>query len=334
MPANIDKHRISDFAVFTLAALIPALVWIYIPVVAILAILVIPVPLALLVRRQDIRYGLVALLLMWFVLSAFTGKPVLALLLVLQTGPLGLLLGLIFKNHVPSGKALLATILFALIIALEVILAASFLTDANPLVLSDTQMEEFEQRSELLHQMINQGVASGDLDPSTRQEMERVINHLAAVWPVLSLSAALIWFMVAASVTYWLTRRMMVRFGYEIPAPIPFRRWKLPWYIIWVVIAGLAFLLGGDFYGAEGLSTAGKVVLWVVGFILCVVGASVTVFFIQRWKWPFKVLAAIVMVIYLPVTLAMFVFNGVIDSIWNIRRLTPEGRTPEEEEKE
>ena len=335
MSANLDKQRLSDFAVFSLAALIPAMAWIYLPMISIIAVLIIPVPLALLVRRQDLRYGLVALLLMLFILSAFTSKPLLALLLVLQSGPLGLLLGLIFKNHVPSAKALIATILFSLIIAFEVILAASFLTSASPLVLSEKQLYEFEQKSQVMNQMINQGVAAGDLDPATRQELEKVIDRLVEIWPVLSLSLALIWFMISASITYWFTRRIMVRFGYSIPAAIPFSRWRLPWHTIWGVIAGLILLLGGDFVGSEGLSAAGKVVLWVISFILSVIGASVYLFFIKRWKvvWPFKVLAVIIMVVYLPVTLAMFVVSGIIDSIWNIRRLTPGGRIPEEEEK-
>ncbi|MCL6612568.1 MAG: YybS family protein [Peptococcaceae bacterium] len=335
MSAGLKKREAVDFAVFSAAALIPALAWIYVPFMSVFAMMVIPVPLALLVRRRDLRHGLAALLIMAAVLSAATASLKLALLLVVQTGPLGLLLGLLFKNHVAYGKSLLAAAFFSLAVALGIFLAGYIFTGASPLVLNERQQYVFEQERRVLNEMFGPGGKAGELDPAALKEMETVIGRVEAAWPVLATSSALIWFMVSASVSYWLARRAMVRIGYGVPASIPFSRWRLPWYVIWGVIAGLALLLGGDQAGARGLAAAGKVVLWVTGFVLSVIGASVHAFYLRRWKVarPFKLLGLAILVIYLPVAAGVLAATGVIDSIWNIRRLAPDGRTPEEEEK-
>ncbi len=335
MSANGKNRKLIDFCLFSAAAVIPALGWVYFPPVAPVAALFIPVAPAVLVRRQDLRYGVALLFLMAAVLSAVTAKPSLALLLTLQTGPLGLLLGLLFKNRVPSGKALTAAVSFSLAVSLVILLAGCLMTGSNPFVLNDRQQYVFEQERRLLYQMFGQGGSAGQLDPATMKELEAVINRVEALWPVLAVASTLIWFMVSAGATYWITRRVMARFGYEVPAAIPFSNWRLPWYVIWGVIAGLGLLLGGDQFRLQGLAAAGKVVLWVTGFILSVIGASVLAFYLRRWKlaWPLKLLGVIIMAVYLPVTAGMLVAVGIIDSIWNIRRLIPEGRTPEEENK-
>ncbi len=335
MSTSQKNQRSTDFLTFSAGVVFPALAWVFIPLASIIAVLIIPVSLAVLVRRQDLRYGLASILLMVAVITAVTAKPQLALLLAMQTGPLGILLGLLFKNHVPSGRALVATVAFSLAVSLGTMLAGYLVTGTSPLALSEKQRYVFDQERRIINQMFGQGGAAGELDPGTIKDLEMVIDRVEAFWPVLAVSSALIWFMVVGLATYGLSRRLMIRFGHSVPAALPFSRWRLPWYIIWGGIAGLALLLGGDHLGSPGLAAAGKVVLWVTGFILSVIGASVHAFFLQRWKVAriFKLLGLVLMIVYLPVAAGVLAVTGVIDSIWNIRRLTPEGRTPEEEDK-
>gem|GEM_PF-560349 len=335
MTAGHLNRSAAEFALFSAAFLIPALAWVYLPVLAVLAALVMPVPLALLVRRQDLRRGLVALLLLLAVLSAVTLKPYLALVIVMQTGPLGLLLGLLFKNHVSSGKTLVTAVAFSLVLALGMFLFTYLLTGSSPFTLNERQSYVFDQERRLLTQMFGQGGTTGELDPDTLREMQSAIDQVEVLWPVISASSVLIWFMASAALSCRITRRVMIRYGHSVPAPLPFSRLRLPWYTIWGVIAGLALLLGGDQAGSPGLATAGKVLLLVTGFLLAAIGGSVHAHYLQRWKvaWPFKLISLIILAVYLPLTLMVLATTGVIDCIWNIRRLTPDGRTPEEEDK-
>lgn len=335
MAALIKNQRASDFFLFSGAALVPALAWAYFPLLSIIASMVIPVPLAVLVRRQDIRYGLVAVALMAVVLSAATLKPYLALLVVMQTGPLGLLLGLLFKNHVPSGKALVTALAFSLAVALGMILFSYLLAGVSPLGLNESQHYVFEQERRLLNQLFGQGGSAGEIDPATLKELLLMIDYVESLWPVIAVSSVLIWFMVSAFAAFWLTRKAMAGLGHRVPPALPFTRIRLPWYVIWGVIAGLVFLLAGDYAHLKALAMAGKAVLWVMGFILSVIGVSVLCFYLLRWKvaWLFKLVTVIILFIYLPLTMGLLVTAGIFDTVWNIRRLTPDGRTPEEEDK-
>ncbi|MCL6480058.1 MAG: YybS family protein [Peptococcaceae bacterium] len=329
MTAFSRNQRAAEFFLLTAAALLPALAWVYVPLLSAVAAFVMPVPLAVLVRRLDLRYALGAVLAVAVLLSVVTGRPYLALLVVMETGPLGLLLGLLFKNHVPPGKSLIATAAFSQLTAAGMLLSGYLLTGANPFVLNEKQKYILDQERLLLDQVFRQ---AGGLDPATLRELEIMMAKLEAMWPLIAVSTALIWFMVSASVSYWLTRVTMARYGYKVHPAIPFTRWRLPWHVIWGAITGLAFMLAGDQWGMEGLAVAGKAVLWVMGFVFSVIGISVTGFYLKRWKaaWPFKLLGALILVIYLPLAVAMLVTVGITDAILNIRRLTPDGRTPEE----
>lgn len=335
MTANLSTRRAADFFIFSAAAVFPALAWIYFPLLSMFAVLIIPVPMALLVRRLDLRYGLAALLLMVAALSLAAGNIRPALLMALQTGPLGLLLGLLFKNRVSSGKTLIITVAFSLVVSLGMFLAGYLITGSSPFTLNDRQRYIFEQERRLIHQMFGQGGPAEVLDPSAAKELDAMVSQVEAMWPVLSISSVLIWFMVSACVTFWITRRVMTRYGYSVPPALPFTRWRLPWCVIWGVITGLALMLGGDHAGINGLAVSGKALLWVMGFILSVIGLSVCVFFLQRWRvaWPFKLLVFVMMGMYLPVTAGVLVTAGITDTVWNIRRLSPDGRTPEEDDK-
>lgn len=335
MTALFKSQRASDFFLFSAAAIVPALAWVYLPLLSIIALLVIPASLAVLVRRQDLRCGITAVALMAVVLSAATLNPYLALLVVIQTGPLGLLLGLLFKNHVPSGKALVTALAFSLAVALGMFLYSYLITGVSPLALNERQQYVFEQERRLLNQVFGQGGAAGEIDPATLKELLLMIDYVEAAWPVIAVSSVLIWSMVSTFTAFWLTRKAMAGLGHRVPPALPFTRIRLPWYVIWGVIAGLVFLLAGDHAHLKALAMSGKAVLWVMGFILSVIGASVLGFYLQRWKvaWPFKLVTVFILCIYLPLTMGLLVTAGIFDAVWNIRRLTPDGRTPEEEEK-
>ncbi len=335
MTAEPANRKAAEFSILSTAAAISAWAWFYLPVISIFAGLVIPVFFAMLVRRLDIKFGLAALLLMAAAAFAATGKLQAVFMIVLQTGPLGLLLGLLFKNHISPGKSTVLTVALSLAVSLVMMLAGYFFTGKSPLTLSESQRHLFDQERRLLNDMFGPGGTAGEVDPATLKELEKVVSQVEAMWPVIYISSVMIWFMVSAVITLWLTRLAMHRSGHAVPPAIPFSRWRVPWYVIWGIISGLALMLAGDHTGAAGLAVFGKSFLWVTGFCLSVAGLSVFIFYVKRWKvaWPIKVMAFVVMGIYLPLTAGMLVAMGIADSVWNIRRLDPDGRTPEEVEK-
>ncbi|MFZ5649737.1 MAG: DUF2232 domain-containing protein [Bacillota bacterium] len=335
MAAFSGNNRLTDFAALVAGLMLLSLATVYVPVLSLMTSLLIPVTLALMVRRLDLRYALAALLLVMVLLSLVTVRVQPVLVLAIQTGPLGILLGLLFKNHVPAGRALAVAVGFGLVSAVGLFAAVYAFTGNNPFVLDQMDRQVFDLERRLLRELSSPGGPAEGLDPASVREMEKVVDRLEAAWPVISTSFISIWFMFSAAVTFWITRWAMARQGYSVPPPLPFSRWRLPWYVIWGVIAGLAFLLAGDEGKINGLSQAAKSILWVMGFIFTVAGMSVASFYLRRWRVSVLVKAAAVIAlsIYLPFAVSMLIALGITDTILNIRRLSADGRTPEEDEK-
>ncbi|KJS03446.1 MAG: hypothetical protein VR68_01380 [Peptococcaceae bacterium BRH_c4a] len=331
----LKNQRVVEFGAFSAAFLFPALVTVFIPSMAMLTILFMPIPLALMVRRLDLRYGLATLLATVAILFLLTGRPQTVFFLAFQTGPLGILLGLIFKNHLSAGRALSVTVGFSLVVAGVILVSSYFVTGTNPLVLSERDRQVFDVERKMISDMVAPGGRAQGLGTADVREMEKVIAQVEAMWPVLATSSIIIWSMVSATITFSFTRYAMARCGYGQIAALPFSRWRLPWHVIWGIIGGLAFLLAGDESNIKELALAGKIMLWVMGFVFTVMGMSVATFFLGRWKvaWPIKLAVTVALGIYLPFTFSMLVTLGVIDSIVNVRRLSADGRIPEEEDK-
>lgn len=330
-----NKPPLNDFIAFLAALILLSVATVFVPVLSVITPLFIAVTLALLVRRLDLRYGLAALLFIMALLSLITGKVQPVLVLAIQTGPLGILLGLLFKNHVPAGRALGAAVGFGLLSAVGLLAAVYAFTGNNPFVLDQMDRQVFDLERRLLKEMSSPGGPVDGLDPASIREMERVVDQLEAAWPVISTASITIWFMFSGAVTFGLTRWAMSRYGYAVPPSLPFSRWRLPWHVIWGAIAGLAFLLAGDEAKITGLSQAGKSILWVMGFIFAVAGMSAASFYLGRWKVsvPVKALVVVALGIYLPFAVSMLITLGITDTILNLRRLSADGRIPEEDEK-
>lgn len=328
MVAAINE-KIRTFSVYSAALIIMALAAAYIPLFYIAAVILMPLPLALLVRRLDLRYSLAALLLTGVVLFIVTGRLQMALLITLQTGPLGILLGLLFKNGVTAGRTLVAAISTSVAVTGVTFLLMYLLSGSSPFALDQVDRSMFSQMKQEIAVLYAE-----QLDPDTIKELELVVDRMEAVWPVLAASSNVIWIMVSTFFTYSVTRVSMARLGFHVPPAVPFSRWRLPWYIIWGVIAGLALMLAGDEAGAAGMTQAGQIILWVTGFILAVLGASVTSFYLKKWLSSRAARLVVVagLVIFANIfTVVALVTLGLTDTILNIRRLSADGRTPEGE---
>lgn len=329
MVAAFDRKILACAGYF--AALIPmALAAVYSPLFYGAAVLLMPLLLALLVRRLDLRYGLAALLLTGAVLFMVTGHLQIVLLITFQTGPLGILLGLLFKNGVTAGRTLVAAIFMSVVITAVTFLLMYFLTGSSPFAPDQVDRSMFYQMKREIAALSAEG-----MNPDSIKEMELAVDRIETAWPVLAASCTIIWIIVSTFFTYSMTRRSMIRLGFNVPPAGPFSRWRLPWYTIWGVIAGLSLMLAGDGAGYAGMDQAGKIILWVTGFILAVLGASVTTFYLKRWlsSRAARLVALAVLIIFAHITVVALVTLGLTDTILNIRRLSADGRTPEGEEK-
>lgn len=104
-----------------------------------------------------------------------------------------------------------------------------------------------------------------------------------------------------------------------------FSLWQLPWYAIWVAIAGLAGYLGGDYLGNNVLKISGMNIMIIMSSISLIMGLSCLAYFFKkqkasRWMWVLVIIASILSI----VILFGFIIFGLLDLVFNFRHIPEE----------
>lgn len=140
--------------------------------------------------------------------------------------------------------------------------------------------------------------------------MERVFPGMMAVGAIGQSGLILL-------LVYWLARLSGRRPGLRRIGP--FVEWRLPFYLVWCLVAGVGLLLTRQPY----VATAGLNLAWVAGLVICVQGLSVQAFFTSRLlSGPMQVAFWLIMGFPLfPMLLASSVVLGLADQWIDTRRL-------------
>jgi uncharacterized protein YybS (DUF2232 family) len=315
------KNRVLPLQEFflTLLMVFAGVVGICFPFLLPLIDLVIPLPLALLVRLQSLRRGLFASAAFCLVLLLLPFPKVATLLLIGQVVPVGLVLGLLFKNHVPAGAGISISAFILAVFSLLGFLVATFGTGGN---LSLKEQEEVKRAVEVAADLY---ARTGITESLPREEWEPAFTEAARAAIQLIPAQLVLWSITSAFLSWVILRRIFLRFTHYLPPFPPFSRWQFPWYISWGIIGGLGLTLAGDAFSSSQALAAGKNILFVSCFLYFVAGLSTGVYYLgklqthQAVKW-FFVCAAIV---YLPAATMFLVALGIMDSFFNFRFRTP-----------
>ncbi|MGB9825698.1 MAG: YybS family protein, partial [Desulfofundulus sp.] len=273
-----------------------------------------PLPLAVLVRRQDLKTGAAALVVAALLLFVLYGRPVTVLMMLIQLGPLGLLLGLLFKNQVRAGTAVAVAAVVASCLALLTLVLGFWMTGINPLDIG-TQMHQ--SAAHLIEWYRQQGLIEPGKEDELRHLLQEVMHQAAILLPANLVVCSL----VTTFITYYLGHLIFRRLGYVV-TPLPaFKKWQFPWYLVWLVILGLAFFMGGDALGKKVFTAAGENLLYIAAFLYLILGLSVASFHFARWQLSrsVKVLLAVAVLLYWPFAVLILMTLGLLDSLLNVR---------------
>lgn len=177
------------------------------------------------------------------------------------------------------------------------------------------------QESGLLENLGEQGVDAENL----RHTLEMTVQFVANVVPAFTLLEVALTAVLACFLARWVLLRLGVSVG---PLP-PFVAWRVPWYLAWGVIAGLALLLTGDFYDAEWPLVWGQNIILLYLPLLLIIGAAVAVSFYLYLPLSLfvKNVVLLVTLLNLPFLLVILVILGAFDPLVDFRgRLVKEGK--------
>ncbi|MGB9846746.1 MAG: DUF2232 domain-containing protein, partial [Desulfotomaculales bacterium] len=181
--------------------------------------LVIPLPLAILVRLQSLRRGLFASAAFCLVLLLLPFPKAATLLLIGQVVPVGLVLGLLFKNHVPAGAGISISAFILAVFSLLGFLVATFGTGGN---LSLKEQEEVRRAVEVAADLY---ARTGITESLPREEWEPAFTEAARAAIQLIPAQLVLWSITSAFLSWVILRRIFLRFTHYLPPFPPFSRW-------------------------------------------------------------------------------------------------------------
>ena len=149
-----------------------------------------------------------------------------------------------------------------------------------------------------------------------RQELEKVTRLTERAYPGFLALGILGEAALVLVVVWWLGRRLgLVGLGRKLPA---FSCWRLPFYVVWGLIAGIGLLLTR----IAPLDTIGLNLALVAGLLLSIQGLSVQVFVINRLLSPvMRLVFWVVMGVFLhPLLMASSLVLGLADQWLELRR--------------
>ena len=284
----------------------------FIPPFFFVSSILLPIPLAVLVRRRDLKVAILSLVVTIFLMTVLYPNPLQVLVMFIQFGPLGLVLGLLYKNYVSAGHAVVTAYVVSALAALAVITLSFLVTGIN-----------FEMLQASLTEGMNKVFAmyqeAGVPVPAEQQQLFR--NSIKA--SILLLPAAyVVAALFATTLTYIVGAKVLRRLNYQVNALPPFSKWRLPWYSIWGMILGLLFFLVGNQFQLNIIKIIGQNVLTLFAFIFFTIGLSVVVHFYKQLNLskPFKMVLLFLLIIYISFMYMAVVLLGLLDTILNLRR--------------
>ncbi|MBR4696719.1 MAG: DUF2232 domain-containing protein, partial [Selenomonadaceae bacterium] len=196
-----------------------ALMAVYLPVIGMAAALLWAVPIILLVVRQGLRWGVMAVLVA-AILMALVIEPMLSLRMTISFAPTGLMLGYGFRKGWSAARVFAASLgasFLAKVAALALVFA---LTSVNPLAFQMEGMQTAFEETFALYESL--GVDQAAIDEA-KGHLSEAITLVGLLMPLVLAITAL----VDALVNFVVAGRVLRRLGGTVPQFPPFREWRL-----------------------------------------------------------------------------------------------------------
>jgi uncharacterized protein YybS (DUF2232 family) len=292
----------------------------YLPLIGLATALLCPLPLAVLVIRQEFRVAAIAAAAAGLVGAVLAG-PLVGVAILISFAPMGLAIGLGARRQwAPVKIVLVGTLVAALA------MSASFLgllgggrTSLTAMVqeMVATQERGLAMAASLYARI---GMPKAQIDAVTAQ-LRVVVQILPYLLPgVLVLSAAF-----TAWLNYEVARRVLRRFGYSLATLPPMSTWRLPVGAPWVIPLGfLMGAAGGSVRGLSALADAGTG-LMLTALLVFMVQGLLTSWVIMGNIELTRVERIVALVFLISLSTALPLINialfllGVLDSTWKVR---------------
>jgi len=268
------------------------------------------IPLIILVKRYDLRTGLLALVTT-FLITLVLAEPVISFLLFIELAPLAIVYAILFKNTDSPGVTLTAGAVVSVVSDILVILGYFYLAGEKLIPTEQVLRTQIDQFMDFYVKM-GMDIKQARLFAETALKMTVIL--IPSTIAVTSVVRAFLTYIVAAGV--------LRRLNYPVSGLPPFSEWRLPWYSVWLMISGLALSLLGDQYGLTSLAYTGKNMVFIVIPLYFIIGLSVVTYIFKTWKIPrwIKILIIVVLAVNFSGSIVLLTLIGVFDPLVSFRK--------------
>lgn len=283
---------------------------------------IIPVPVAILVVRHNLRTGAVASAVAALGVGLILG-PVDALTVFIRVALVGLLMGGMMAKRAKALTSLFTTAAaYAVVVIADLVIvaAASKISLAEFLAQTREGMKLAASQASSIYEQL--GMA-----PAARESAQAMLDQLPQWFEMFLPTILLFGAIVAALVSYTAARWVLKRTKIDIEALPPFGKWRLGWSWAWGLIAALLLGQLAAALGAAGTSgglvqSAASNVIMMYMMLYTVMGASVAWGVMEHYKISvaFRIFLLIMFYMTPPFTWA-FALAGLLDGWADFRKL-------------
>ena len=312
----MNQHKmtpLTESGLLTALSVVLVLAAVYMPFIGVLLMLFWPLPLIVIVVRHGIRWGLMAAVLTGLFVTIFTG-PMMAMRLVFDFAPVGLLLGWAFAKGWSGVRALVFAILVA--IAGQAVSVGAFLlvTDVNMVTM---QADVIKTTGDSYLQLYEGLGVSEETLTQTRAEIEQIVKTVTYLIPLVFILMGVLY----GTVAYLSGRKLLRRLGHTVTDFPPVHEWRLPLAFLYL----FGFALVGLYWGGT------RQILWLYQLSLNVNALAIMAGLVQGLILVhclfrhFNVSIALRLVFYVFILMTPFLaqvvaMTGLIDMIFDYRQ--------------
>jgi len=311
---RIPTRSIVEGAFLSAITVILFLASLYIPLFGTLISFLCPLPIIILCLRHNIKVAILSLVIAFLLISLLAG-PFQAMIAILGFGTLGMALGIAIKKRYSLLEIILIGSLVSFVSKIFLMVIGLWLMDVNPLLLSLDQIDKSINQSLSFYQ--NMGLSPEQADAfknSLLQSLELIRIAFPAMLVIASVFDTLI--------NYWVSGKILKRFGYHLESFVPFYEWRANRSFFWSYLFGLFILIINAQYNLAILQRIGVNIQILFSIVFLITGLSVTSYILHYYKInPIFSWIIYIIIFIQPVLSLVATWIGIMDVWIDFRKL-------------
>lgn len=314
MEQHFKTRSMVETALLSAITVIFSFVGLYVPFLGIMIMLIWPIPIAILVTRHGLSWGLMATSVSGLLVMMFSG-PVAAITIVGSFGLIGIALGYALKRDEAPGKVLFAATAASFISKVLVVALTMAVIGMNPIQEQLQIMEQTLRSSIDFYRLM--GIKATDL-AMAEKTFEALLEQMRLIVPATFMMGALF----DGALNYVVAKAILQKLGHQLKAIAPFSSWQFSRGTAGSLAAALLIAYMGQTTGAKSWEIISVNVQIIFFVMFAIQGLAVALSYMKRFYRSRIVQSLLVIFVLLnPLFVQLLSFLGIIDSFVDFRKL-------------